>query len=88
MVPLRLVAEAMGVTVDWVGATSTVLINGGQLSLTIGEDLGVDADGASLGTAQLVNHSTYVPARFVIEALGASVAWNEATSTVTITNTN
>ena len=33
----------------------------------------------------IVNGRTYTPARFVAEALGAKVDWNEATRTVTIT---
>ena len=46
----------------------------------------VDGNAVSNDVAPLiVNGRTYTPARFVAEALGAKVDWNEATRTVTIT---
>jgi len=88
LVPLRVIFESLGATVDWNGATQTVTaIKGGTtVSLTIGSNIltkngvGVELD----VPAQLINDRTLVPARAVAEAFGATVGWIDATQTVTI----
>ena len=81
MVPLRLVAEALGAEVGWIDASRTVTVNGNgaNLALIIGTPLPGD-----MGTPVLSNGRTFVPLRFVAEALGAEVAWDSVTQTVTI----
>ena len=58
-----------------------------QIVLVINDKTAVvDGKAVSNDVAPLiVNGRTYTPARFVAEALGAKVDWNEATRTVTIT---
>jgi len=88
-VPVRYLGENMlGATVDWnEGEQKVVLTRGGiELVLTIGSKTytvnGVErtADVAP----EIVNSRTFLPARYVAEAFGASVGWDAATYTVTI----
>jgi uncharacterized repeat protein (TIGR02543 family) len=83
MIPLRIVAEALGAQVEWLGDVDTVQIDHGgtQLFLVIGEELP-----GGLGAAQIVDSRTFVPARYVLEVLGASVEWDAAARAVYIYN--
>lgn len=88
MVPLRFVSEQMGARVDWLRETRQVRItyNETTILLTIGSHvvlvngLPVEID----SPAEIVNGRTYVPLRFVSEALGATAAWDETTGKITI----
>jgi len=79
MVPLRIVAEALGARVEWVDATGSVNIFAGtaQVSLAIGEALP-----GSMGVPVIVNDRTFVPLRYVIEVLGAGVEWDDVNRVV------
>jgi len=88
-VPVRYLGENMlGATVAWnEGEQEVVLTRGGiELVLTIGSKTytvnGVErtADVAP----EIVNSRTFLPARYVAEAFGATVGWDAATYTVTI----
>ncbi|MCL2841438.1 MAG: copper amine oxidase N-terminal domain-containing protein [Defluviitaleaceae bacterium] len=70
MMPLRVVAEALGATVDWNGATRTITINQ-YTTLSIGVAL---PDG--MGAPVIVNDRTFVPIRYVAEILSADVEWD------------
>lgn len=89
MLPTRFVAENLGATVEWDEATSKVTITKGDvvIELVIGaETATVNGETVTLDSpAFLENGRTYTPIRFVSEALGATVEWDEATQTVTIT---
>ncbi|NPV90756.1 MAG: copper amine oxidase N-terminal domain-containing protein [Firmicutes bacterium] len=90
MVPMRVIFEALGATVQWDDATKTVTAtkDATVIKLTIGsetaykndESVSLDAPG------MIVDDRTLVPLRFVSEALGAQVAWDGATQTVSITS--
>ncbi len=89
--PLRFVAENLGALVEWNGEAQKVTIAKEQPStimLTIGEKMAVvyglpvENDVAPV----LVNDRTMLPIRFIAEAMGATVGWDEATRAVTITN--
>lgn len=89
LVPMRKIFEALGATVTWDDATQTVTGVKGDvtLELTVGgavykNDVEVQID----VPAKLVNDRTMVPVRVVSEGLGATVAWDDATQTVTITS--
>ena len=73
MVPLRLIAEALGAQVGWIEETRTVTIaaNGRFLSLELDTPLPGD-----MGTAMIVNDRTFVPVAYVAEMLGATVRWD------------
>lgn len=90
MIPIRFVAEALSAKVEWDGDARVVTITSAEgLVITIE----VDKDYAMVGGQKLPldsasfiqNDRTYLPVRFVSEALGATVTWDEATQQVTIT---
>lgn len=81
LVPIRIITEALGGKVDWNGATKevTLSINDKEIKMTIGKTL------EKYGVAPvIIDGRTFVPVRFVADELGAEVAWDEATKTVTI----
>ena len=69
----------MGCTVEWNDAAQTatltkdntvVIISIGNASMQVGKDI-ITMD----TTAQIINERTYIPVRFVGEALGMTVNW-------------
>ena len=94
MTPARLVAEALGASVDWDGNTQRVTIVGhnaqgqpitavliiGSTTYTV-NGIAYQASAAPV----IVGGSTMTPARLVAELLGASVDWDGNTQRVTIT---
>ncbi|OAT79824.1 phosphodiester glycosidase family protein [Desulfotomaculum copahuensis] len=90
LVPLRGIFEKLGASVDWNAATQTVTASRGgrEASLTIGKrQARVNGETVNLDVpAQLVNGRTMVPLRFVGEALGAGVAWQDAPPAVLLTS--
>jgi len=85
-VPLRGVFEQLGATVVFANGQINATGNGRNVSLNIGSTQAtVNGQAETLDVAPfLIGARTLVPLRFVAEALGASVNWNEANSTVTI----
>ena len=73
LVPIRVIAESLGANVDWINDTRTVIIEKGDVILTmpIGQPL---PDG--LGVPLILNDRTFVPVRFVSEMLGADIHWD------------
>lgn len=92
LVPMRDIFEALGATVKFDKASQTVFGQKGATAII----LPIGALTATVNgqphtlpqAAQLINGSTLVPLRFISEALGASVGWNPAVSTVTIQTTD
>lgn len=89
MVPLRAIFEALGAEVNWNDATKTVTGKKGDktVSLTI-NDTAMKVNDATVTLdvpAQIVNDRTLVPVRAISEGLGATVDWDAATRTVTVT---
>ena len=89
MLPVRYVAEALGASIDWDGATSTATLTTADtvVVITVGATTAtVNGESVTLDSPAFIESSrTYMPVRFVAEALGGSVAWDGATSTATIT---
>ncbi|MDR1638126.1 MAG: hypothetical protein LBT59_00385 [Clostridiales bacterium] len=81
MIPIRVIAEALGAQVQWNQETRTAIIadNGVTLRISIGQPL---ANG--LGTAVIVGDRTFVPIRYVSESLDANVVWDGEKETVSI----
>lgn len=92
MVPIRFVAEHMGAAVNWNESAqqATIVLNSRQITLTIGQKTAyVNWQPYQLETAPVLrNGRTYVPVRFVGEALGANLYWHENTKTVEIVQNN
>lgn len=90
MVPLRAIFQALGATVDWDGVTQTVTATKAQTEVKLqissetayknGQEVTLQVPG------KIISSNTMVPLRFVSEALGASVDWDGATQTITITS--
>ena len=92
MVPMRVIFEALGATVNWDGTNSIVTaIKGADVIKTaIGykymhiNEYNIEMDVAPVE----VNGRTLVPARFISEALGCDVKWDDQNNTVRITSSN
>lgn len=88
LVPMRAIFTALGAEVAWESETMTVTARKGDMTvvLQIGACAGRvnDREVALAHRAQLVEGTTYVPLRFVSEALGAQVGWDGKRRIVTI----
>ncbi|NGQ96207.1 copper amine oxidase N-terminal domain-containing protein [Brevibacillus sp. SYP-B805] len=89
LVPVRFVSEALGAKVEWKEDIQTVEINknGRPISLKIGEKVAI-VSGRKVAfdqSAIIKNSRTYVPLRFVSEALQSKVDWKVNERTVLIT---
>lgn len=81
LVPIRFITESLGGAVAWNGESKevTLLLDGKEIKMTIGKTL------EKYGVAPVIMDSrTYVPVRFVADALGTQTSWNEAEKTVTL----
>lgn len=89
-VPLRGVFERLGASVVYSNGQINATAHGTSVSLTIGSlQATVGGRQETLDVAPfLVGERTLVPLRFVASALGATVNWNDSTSTVTIAGGN
>ena len=89
MLPVRFVAEKLGAFVTWDEATSTatILTEEVEIKITINKaEAIVNGESVALDSPAFIeNNRTYLPVRFVAEKLGATVTWDGATSTATIT---
>lgn len=85
LVPVRFVSETMGATVNWNGSkqTATITKDTTTVNVTIGDsDISVLKDGDSstvtMDTKAVLRYNrTYVPVRYVAEALGAWVGYSD-----------
>ncbi len=90
LVPLHFIGEALGAKVEWLPANRQVRIKDGekeifltidsQLALLNGQSVKIDC---APGVAP--PGRTFLPLRFISEALGAEVAYDEATKGIAIT---
>ena len=89
MLPVRFVAESLGATVGWDGATSTVTVTSDttEIKIVIGATTAtVNGKTVALDSPAFIESSrTYLPVRFVAENLGATVEWVAATNTAILT---
>jgi hypothetical protein len=85
-VPLRGVFENLGASVVYDAGTITATGNGRDIELHIGSTQAtVNGQGQLIDVAPfIIGASTYVPLRFVSEALGANVNWDENNRIVAI----
>lgn len=92
IVPIRPIMEALGANVEWGNDAQTITATKNTFSIKLeigsfiasknGENIILDA------APELIDDKAYVPLRFVSEALGAEVNWNEATQNVDINTTS
>lgn len=89
LIPLRAVFEKLGGKVDWIADTRSIVITRGSLKLELaigsytmkknGEDIQLAVP------ARLINSTTYIPLRAVVQALGGEIGWDGANKLITIT---
>ncbi len=96
-VPVRFLLEYLGFEVDWLDDSRTVMGNhpsGQSFVMQIDNpvlfffDEGYILKEIKMDTVPILNMQegrTYVPIRFIAEAMEYQVGWNEATRTVTLT---
>ncbi len=89
MLPARFVAESLGAYVAWDNAQRKVTIhkNLTMIEIYIDSDIAyINGNPVTLDSPAFIrNDRTYTPVRFVAEALGATVEWNELLRQVVIT---
>ena len=93
LLPIRVVIESLGGTIQWNGKTRevTIELNGHSIVLKIGSSVAlVDGIKTKIDPNDgkvvpiIINGRTYLPLRFIAEHLGATVDWDGATKTVTL----
>ena len=93
LVPIRAIFEAMGMSVSWDNNTKKILAVGDNGVITMEIGTVMLGYGSSEGNIELhpmdvaptiINDRTYVPARYVAEATGYNVDWDNASRTVII----
>lgn len=93
LIPLRAVSEKIGAVVNYIPENKTIFILKGDTSIVmqIGNDLlfVTKKDGTSNQVtldvpANVYNDRTFVPIRFIAEAFGYDVSFDEATKTVNV----
>jgi hypothetical protein len=89
MVPVRFISEALGAEVGWDANSQTVTVTKGPtvIKLTIGSrQIITNGIATTMDTAAIVKDGrTFVPVRYIAEALGLTVSWDGATKTVFLT---
>ena len=89
LVPLRAIFEAVGANVLWDGPTQTVKAQRGNTEVVLQIGSLYPAVNGQVWTldvpAKIINDRTLAPLRFVGEAFGGQVSWDETTRTVAIT---
>lgn len=90
LLPVRYVAEACGVDPSSITFDKNAIMIGRTLWLSIGAKILVNNQvPITMDVAPIVrNGRTYLPAKYVAEALGHTVTWDETTRTVKITKSD
>ena len=88
VLPIRVIAEALGATVTWNEAEQSVTIAKGNTTIVIYINqpfAKVNSKPVLLNTPAFIEYNrTYLPLRFVAENLGANITWDAETQKVTI----
>ncbi len=88
LVPLREIFDALGFNVVWNEKTKTIIASSkdATIKLTIGSKVAyVNGEAKPISVApQLIKGTMYVPLKFVSEAAGYSVGWNNENRYITI----
>jgi len=88
LVPLRVISEAFGAEVEWVGETRHIIITYRNVEITLQiENINAyvnEQRQTLLFAPQLRNNVTMVPLRFISENFGADVGWDADTRAITV----
>ena len=89
MVPVRFISEALSATVDWDTNSRTVTVTKGSTVIKLvinSQTITTNGVAATMDTAAIIRDGrTFVPVRYIAEALGLNVGWDGATKTVLLT---
>jgi len=89
MVPVRFISEALGANVAWDANTRTVTVTKGSTVIKLQIDsrqITTNGVAATMDTAAIiVDGRTFVPVRYISEALGLTVGWDAGAKTVVLT---
>lgn len=92
LVPVRFVSEALGANVDWIQAEKKVVItkDSKKIEMVVGQrKVKIDRKVIELDVAsKFQNDRTLVPLRFISEAFGCQVDWDQKSYTVNINTVN
>lgn len=93
MVPIRAIAEGLGLSVGWDDTTETVSLGGDRdidVTFAVNSDLAtVNGETASLEKpAAMVGDRTFVPLSFIESALGAAVVYDENSNSISVSRRN
>ena len=86
MVPIRFIAESLGISIEWNSSTKSVIINNGAILLQVGKKDAV-VNGSTLtidSPPVMINSRVLVPIRFIAENLGAAVSWDNTVKKASI----
>ena len=87
--PLRVVGDALGLQVDWDNDSRQAIFTGDGLEVVFNidsEKYQVNGETLTMDTAAVIRDSrTYAPVRYLAEAAGYTVDWDNASRTVIIT---
>ncbi|MCX6087760.1 MAG: stalk domain-containing protein [Caldiserica bacterium] len=94
LLPIRVIVEALGGTIEWIPTTKSITIRLGStyIGMQIGNSsavvngyvMNIDSDNPKV-VPEIINSRTMLPLRFVTENLGCDVQWDGTTKTITIT---
>ena len=88
LVPVRVITEAFGATVDWDDAEQKVTLTYGEVVIQIWIDstkaLVNNIELSLLLAPELTNDTTMVPLRFITENFGADVSYDDATESILV----
>jgi len=88
LVPARVITEAFGADVEWVGETRQIIFTYQNVRLVLQiNNINAyvnDQRQTLLSQPQLTNHVTMVPLRFITENFGAEVEWDVHTQAITV----
>jgi hypothetical protein len=90
MVPLRFVSESLGVEVKWDGASKSITMSRASQTIQLTIDQSTASVNGNFITMEqppiIVKETTMVPLRFVAEVFNQTVAYDNDTLTITITD--
>lgn len=90
LVPIRAIIEAFGGSVNWIESSKTTQLNyrGSTIELvTNSKDAYINGTENTLDVPpKIIDGRTMLPIRFIAEGFNLDVAWNEAYSTIAISN--
>ena len=92
MVPLRFISETFGADVEWIPETRTIEIALEDTKITMqldNRDYQINGETKAMDTVPVIREDrTFVPIRFVSEALEKAVYWNGTTGVVVVAPLN